>query len=287
MGCYFSLVQLFSDNLSDDHITIGMIAVNDDDSSAAARFVGDWSRASSFSDIPTTHIKTVIGGIESRFWDESALFTSAVTLDQLKEMIGSYHNAIRLTSPEHVERSAEDWVTHFAHQFIRDLDARRRRRPSSTQPQVADTSRKLLKELLHRRFQLRSAERVVDEWELVSTYKTPRSIDAAVRNGRLHFGAVALSLDHPAAEAQSNVDRAFTRMYDLKTALPDIPLIGVTDIVSNAQHDPERRHEDQIQLAHRFSDLGLALIEVSDEARIERELEKVMTPEILQSLAAD
>ncbi len=285
MGCLFSLVQYAADNLGDDRMTIGIIALDEDGQGKSCAFVRQWDRVRRFADGSIEFLEDFVRELESRVGINGSLIPGDLSIEELQNMSDDYQNALRVTTPEFADATAAEWVADFGPLFVRDLvevlahPAQRKVR----QDEIAAQTRQLFRQILMSRFQFPEPGLLVERTELPTKRGALRGLDAAIVNHGVHFGSIAASLDHELADSQNRVDHVVRSVQDLRAEYK-FPLIVVTDPVSTVSISPQHRRELEGQLIGYCGEHGVDVVRSDQPDRIEHAIAVGLTHERLEQL---
>lgn len=285
------MVQYALDTLGDDHLTVGMIAIDEDGSKAATAFVPNWRRARCFGAGGTEFLESFAKSLAQKAGGPNDFIPPQITVDELEEMSRDYRNAIRLTAPTRIDLSATEWVRDYAHLFVPDLEAHAEvERSRKTVDKIVRDTKSVMTRFLQARYRIPNASQCVQPFEVIGEFGQLRRLAATIRNADgdadVHFGTIPTTLDHEEREAQARVDQTVETVRDVRKRIPGTPLIVVIDSFETLRIPEHRRGLMETQLQKKCEKESVRVVRHDEVGIIEAEVERAMTPRALESLFA-
>lgn len=290
MGCYYALVQYVPETAVDDRLTVGMVAIDDETGHGASVFTSNWDRVRCFGDQQADYLRDFVKELRDEVGDARRMTVVARSREWLEDYTYHFRNSIQFSQIAWAPTGADEWIDRFGPIYVRGIhspEEQASQEESYDQDRLATETRHLVGDLLDSRFGFRSGRKLVRERKIeVESLRAVRTIDAALQNGALYFGALTTTLSKREGFAQRQIDYIYQSALDIRTVYADLPLIVITSPVKSDQENLAKvdNVDAVFQLQRRCRDANVPVARLDQPDRIADLMEHSLTREALDHL---
>lgn len=287
MGCYYALVQYVPEAGVDDRLTVGMVAIDDETGYGASVFTSDWDRVRCFGNQHPDFLREFIRELRDEVGDVQRMTLVARSREWLEEYSYHFQNSIQFTPISWAPVNAVEWVNQFGPVYVRGINIAHERADIYDQDRLAIESRHVVGDILDSHFGIPAGRRLVREAQVpVRDLRATRTIDAALQNGRIYFGALTTPLSSREGVAQRQIDTVYQSALDIQSVYSDLPLIVITSPIRSNMEDLSTvdNIDTVFQLQRRCVDANIGVARLDEEELLVRLMERSLTAEVLAQI---
>jgi hypothetical protein len=211
MPAFYSVIQYVPDPVRDERLNVGVIVFGD--GRVRSRFLDTWHRARTF------------GEENIEFLRSFARHADRLTEDKVREIAGSWHSSIQITTPAGSLLTAEDLLVDTASRYLRDSPSQARE--YRTRQQAVSITRAAVRNAVTDQLGVKAARLVKNNLPIAGP-RGEHEFDVGGRNGRFYFAARALSFEGARrSDLLRQIESTEFAIKDVRRDEEDLPLAVV------------------------------------------------------------